>query len=91
MQSAPSLAPVSPIAAAAVASVDTASLQPVREEERLAPHRVSNLVIHYRSIDFHVHSFVLRHHSAYFRAVLDALTPLSEVKTEEVDEEGSRK
>ena len=47
-----------------------------REQFHLPPLRLSDFVIHYRNADFHVHQFVLHHHSAYFRTYLDALQPL---------------
>ena len=47
-----------------------------RKQVHLPPLRLSDFVIHYRSADFHVHTFVLYHHSAYFRTYLDAMQPL---------------
>ena len=46
------------------------------EQVYLPPRQLSDFVIHYRNADFHVHQFVLHHHSAYFRTYLGALQPL---------------
>ena len=40
----------------------------------LPPRRLARLVIHYRDAAFHVHKFILYHHSAYFRTYIDQLT-----------------
>ena len=62
-----------------------------RQQQRLYPKHPSDLVIHYRHTDFHVHAFVLCHDSTYFRTYLDTQTPLKVVKTEEVEDERGTK
>ena len=41
------------------------------------PRDIADFVIHCADTDFHVHKFVLHHHSAYFRAYFQTLSPLS--------------
>ena len=38
------------------------------------PHELADFVIHYNNSHFHVHKFVLHHHSAYFNAYFRTLT-----------------
>ena len=62
-----------------------------RQHIYLPPLVDSNLVIHYRQTDFHVHSLVLLTQSTYFRSYLSAQPPLKEVQVEEVGEEGKKR
>jgi hypothetical protein len=58
----------------------------------LPPQRLSDIILHYRDTQLHAHTFVLNHHSAYFRALLDGLQPHSAVVQEvEVMEGGKRR
>ena len=57
----------------------------------LHPLSLSDFVLHNHNADYHVHSLVLATHSAYFRAYLDTLQPLTEVQVEEVGDDGRKK
>ena len=63
------------------------TLSLTRLQVHLPPTRESNFVIHYQNTDYHSHTFVLQHHSVYFRNYFHALQPLREMKTTEVEEE----
>jgi hypothetical protein len=54
----------------------TSTTPPPRQQVRLPPARQSDFIIHYRSCDFHTHTFVLQHHSQYFRTYIDGLEPM---------------
>jgi len=54
------------------------------------PALLSDFVIHHRSIAYHVHKFVLFHHSSYFRSYIEQLTDGQRAyPTEECDEHPS--
>ena len=68
------------------AAADTASSAPAtsaRKQLHFPPDSLSVFVIHHRSTDYHVHRWVLHHHSEYFRTYLATLQPLVEAKVEE--------
>jgi hypothetical protein len=57
------------------------SASTARQQFHLPPLSLSDFVVHYRNADFHVHQFVLYHHSAYFRTYFQTLQPLAQVVT----------
>ena len=61
---------------------------PARLQVHLPPRRTSDFVIHHRDTDYHTHSFVLHHQSAYFRHYFDALQPLRDAEVKEVTQAG---
>ena len=48
---------------------------PRRHAVHFPPHSLSDLILHYHDVDFHVHKLVLHQQSAYFRACLLSLQP----------------
>ena len=59
-----------------------------RRQVHLPPTFNSDFVVHYRNTDYHVHTFVLHHHSQYFRHYFDSLQPLAKVEMGESLVEG---
>ena len=62
-----------------------------RQQVHLYPALASDFVIHYRDTDFHVHTFVLHHHSGYFRNHLSATAPAGKVEKEKVVGKGNKR
>ena len=48
---------------------------PQRRAVHFPPRSLSDLILHYRDVDFHVHKLVLYQHCAYFRAFVLSLQP----------------
>ena len=48
-----------------------------RRAVHFPPRRLSDLILHYQDVDFHVHKLVLYQHCAYFRACVLDLQPAS--------------
>ena len=57
----------------------------------LPPLLASDFVVHYRDTDFHVHKFVLHHHSGYFRNHLSVTAPVGKVEKDDVVREGGKR
>ena len=62
---------------ASIAAVSTAR-QRASPIVTFPPRELADFIIHYQNTDFHVHKFVLHHHSAYFRTYFDLLSPTSQ-------------
>ena len=64
-----------------VESLDATSQSPLqpcpRQHVFFSPTQRIDFIVHFGQTDFHCHTFVLHTQSAYFRHVLDALTPSS--------------
>lgn len=83
-----STSPPSPLS-----SPTDSAAQPGPVSVYVLPQFPSNLILHYRNTQFHVHTFVLHHHSTYFRALFDGLEPHTGAvqEMEVVDDEGERR
>ena len=47
------------------------------------PQKLSDLIVHYDEVSFHVHRFVLLHHSKQFESMIDALSHDSDKQSEQ--------